>query len=89
MKTPYLEITYRHGKPFAAYLYLNRTQHKTVSRTQKCEGGLLVDLTQDNQPIGIEITDPSHTTAVMINAILKSYGLGTIDQKELSPLKAA
>jgi uncharacterized protein YuzE len=56
MNKPYLEITYRKGRPFAAYLYLPRQSADRSARTEQCEGGVLIDFTEDGRPIGLEIT---------------------------------
>jgi uncharacterized protein YuzE len=56
MTKPYLEITYRKGLPFAAYLYLPRQSADRSVRTEQYEGGVIVDFTEDGRPIGIEIT---------------------------------
>ena len=52
---PYLQITYRQGKPFAAYLYLQRLHGDKAARTER-HGFWLVDLTDDGRAIGIEFT---------------------------------
>ena len=47
MKTVSLQITYRKGKPFAAYIYLsNRCGQKSV-RTEAITEDLLIDYAQD------------------------------------------
>ena len=51
----YLEVTYRHGKPLAAYLYLPRDENAKSVRVVQEQSGLLVDLGEDGRPIGIEI----------------------------------
>ncbi len=39
MKEPYLEVTYRHGKPFAAYLYLPRRAGDRSARVRESARG--------------------------------------------------
>jgi uncharacterized protein YuzE len=56
MTKPYLEITYRKGRPFAAYLYLPRQPADRSARTEQYEGGVVIDFTEDGRPIGVEIT---------------------------------
>ena len=58
MKTRYLEVTFRKGKPLAAYLYLPREPGAKSARTELMGSGLLVDYQADGRPIGLEITAP-------------------------------
>lgn len=62
MKEPYLEVTFRHGRPIAAYLYLPREIGEKSYRTSKAEPGMVVDFGQSGNPIGIEITAPTKIT---------------------------
>ena len=58
IQQPYLEVTFRHGRPFAAYLNLPRSSEQTVSTSRPVGQGLVVDLDQEGVPVGIEITAP-------------------------------
>jgi len=89
MKESYLEITYRHGRPVAAYLYLPRASRDRSYRTAKAPGGLVIDFAQTGRPIGIEITAPSKVTAAGINRVLKELGFPPVKQADLAPLRAA
>jgi hypothetical protein len=89
MQGTYLEVTFRGGKPLAAYLYLNRREGDRSARVEKRGAGLLVDLAEDGRPLGIEIAIPSLVTVEEVNGILESFNLPPIDSSELSPLKAA
>ena len=89
MKESYLEITYRHGLPIAAYLYLPRASRDRSYRTAKAPGGLLVDFTRSGKAIGIEITAPRKATAAGINRVLKHLGFPPVKQADLAPLRAA
>ena len=89
MKESYLEITYRHGRPIAAYLYLPRASRDRSRRSAKAAGGLVIDFTQRGKPIGIEITAPSKVTVAAVNRILKELGFPPIKQADLAPLRAA
>ena len=71
MREPYLEVTFRHGRPLAAYLYLPRSAGDRSRRTVKADGGLIVDYTESGKPIGIEITAPA---AVAPQAVLPACG---------------
>jgi hypothetical protein len=87
MRGTYLEVTFRGGQPLAAYLYLPRQEGDRSARVQKHGAGLLVDLTADGRPIGIEIAIPALATVEAVNEILASYGLEPIDSMELTPLR--
>lgn len=85
----YLEVTFRKGKPLAAYYYLPRKEGDKSFRVEKYGEGLLVDLTQDGRPMGIEIAIPSRVTADAVNKILQSYGFPPVAPGELAPLEVA
>lgn len=91
MKARYLEVTFRKGKPLAAYLYLHlpRDSGAKSARTEDVGSGLLVDYQADGRPIGLEITAPSKVTLDQINAVLDRLHLPQLDPQELTPLKAA
>ncbi|MBD3321785.1 MAG: hypothetical protein GF350_11880 [Chitinivibrionales bacterium] len=52
MKDRYLEITYRKGTPFAAYLYLSRKLGIKSTKSKKIENGLIADFDETGKPIG-------------------------------------
>ena len=81
MKHTYLEVTYRKGRPLAVYYYLPRTDADRSSRSERAEGGFLVDYTQDGRPIGIEITSPSHLGLTQLNALLERLGQSPVGQE--------
>ena len=89
MREPYLEVTFRHGRPLAAYLYLPRTADQKSYRTQEIASGLLVDYAKGGAPIGIEITDPSHVTLIRLNRVLHELGQPKLKSSDLAPLRAA
>lgn len=89
MQERYLEVTFRKGKPLAAYLYLPRAAGAKSVRTESIAAGLLVDYGADGEPIGFEITAPAKITVAQINAVLEKFGLPSISQQELDPLYAA
>ena len=66
MREHYLEITYRKGRPLAAYLYLSAASGVKSVRTESRDAGLLVDFGPEDQPIGLEITAPEQMTAAQI-----------------------
>ena len=89
MKEPYLEVTFRHGRPMAAYLYLPRATKDKSHRTLRADPGMIVDYTEDGKPIGIEITAPSKVTVNDLNRVLASLGAPVLTSDDVAPLKAA
>ena len=89
MKEPYLEITFRRGRPIAAYYYLPRRPGQKSYRSVRMEPGMVVDLSRSGKPIGIEITSPSVVSPAMFNRVLKQFGLPAAKSTDLAPLKAA
>ena len=85
----YLEVTFRHGRPVAAYFYLPRRPGQKSYRTRRAESGLLIDFSRGGQPIGIEIKSPSKISLAAINRVLKTLGFSTIKRADLAPLLAA
>ncbi len=86
MKQRYLEVSYRRGKPLAAYLYLPRQPGDRSTRTQQQEAGLLIDYAPDGRPIGVEITAPSQVTLAALNRVLATAQQSPITAAELAPL---
>ncbi len=89
MKDTYLEVTYRHGRPVAAYYYLPRRPGQRSYRSKRVYPGLVVDLARSGQPIGIEITAPSKVSLAALNRLLKRLGFLPVSRAELAPLLAA
>ena len=89
MKDRYLEVTFRKGKPLAAYLYLPRSVGEKSARTEEALPGVLVDFAASGAPIGLEILAPASVTVSQINVVLSTLGLAAISPEELAPLQAA
>jgi uncharacterized protein YuzE len=89
MKEPYLEVTFRHGRPLAAYLYLPRQGDDKSHRTSRVEPGLVIDFNHSGNPIGIEITAPTKITVGALNKVLHELGQRGVTQADLAPLRAA
>ncbi len=70
MKQRYLEVTFRKGRPLAAYLYLPRPNGTRSARTSDAGRGLLIDYDAGDRPIGVEITAPSLVAVADLNAVL-------------------
>ena len=88
MKHRYLEVTFRKGKPLAAYLYLPRPAGAKSARTSDAGHGLRVDFDAHGTPIGVEIAAPGLVTAVQLNAVLASMGVAGVEPEEWAPLAA-
>ena len=89
MKDRYLEVTFRKGKPLAAYLYLPRSVGAKSTRTEEALPGVLVDFSASGEPIGLEIIIPASVTVSQINVVLSKLGLAAVSPEELAPLQAA
>jgi hypothetical protein len=84
-----LQITYRKGKPFAAYIYLAHQPGTKSTRTEQVGPELVIDYAADGSPLGIEVISPSFVTQVEINAVFERLGLEPPPTEELAPLRAA
>lgn len=85
-----LQVTYRKGRPFAAYLYLERRAGERSARMEASFDGLLVvDYSSDGRPIGIEITSPAAVFLARLNAALARLGEPASPEQEFRPLTAA
>jgi len=89
MNESYLEVTFRHGRPLAAYYYLPRRPKDKSYRTKRIEPGLVGDFRREGTPLGIEILAPSELTLAMFNRVLRDLGLPTLKRADLAPLRAA
>ena len=85
-----LQITYRKGRPFAAYLYLShRAGQKSAASQASADGLLVVDYGADGQPIGVEITAPEAVSLDRINSLLRELGQAPLLEHEFKPMTAA
>ena len=89
MKTVSLQITYRKGKPFVAYIYLSRRNGQKSVRTEAISEDLLIDYAQDETPLGIEIVSPRMVSIDEIQAVFDRLRISRPPRIELEPLKAA
>ena len=85
-----LQITFRKGHAFAAYLYLSHAPGERSARSVASDDGLLVvDYAADGLPIGIEITAPDALSRERLNATLERLGEPPLPEPEFRPLTAA
>jgi uncharacterized protein YuzE len=88
MKQRYLEITFRNGRPVAAYIYLPRRQGDRSARTEAIDGNLIIDYAADGRAIGIEILSPAATSVAMLNDALGRVNESPLSSEEARPLAA-
>ena len=88
MRHRYLEITFRNGKPLAAYLYLPLRSGARVAKTVDEGNGVRVDVDDQGCPMGIEITAPGAVTITELNAVLVRHGSSALAEAEWAPLAA-
>ncbi len=86
MKQRYLQVTFRKGRPFAAYLYLPRPTGARAARTLVAGSGVRIDLDERGAAIGVEITAPSAISVAQLNAIRGQNGIEGLDATEFAPL---
>lgn len=89
MSGSYLKVTYRQGKPLAAYLYFGRLPGDRVERSCEEGEGLVVDYASDGRAIGIEIVNPSSVSLEGINKLLARLHADAITPSDLRPLSVA
>jgi hypothetical protein len=85
-----LQVTYRKGRPFAAYLHLSHATGEKSARTVATPDGLLVvDYDGLGRPVGVEITAPRAVSLERINELLASLGQPPLEDHEFKPVMAA
>ena len=89
MKSSYLEVTFRRGRPLAAYLYLPRAAGDKSDHVDQVGSGLLVDYTAVGKPIAIEITAPAQVAIADLNRMLADLHAPAVTNEDIAPLRAA
>lgn len=85
-----LQVTYRKGRPFAAYLYLSHETGEKSSRTAASSDGLLVvDYAASGYALGVEITAPQAVPLERVNALLVELGQLPLTEQDYRPVLAA
>ncbi|HEV2296023.1 MAG TPA: hypothetical protein VGR35_19415 [Tepidisphaeraceae bacterium] len=84
----YLQVTYRQGKPLAAYLYLDRRPDDTAARTQQ-HGTWLLDYAADGRTIGVEFTSVGPVDLAELNRLLAAADQPALSVLDVRPLEAA
>lgn len=89
MKPPFLEVTYRSGRPLAAYLHLPRQGGDRSARTEDAGDGMVVDIAADGRVIGVEILAPTRLVLSGLNRVLGRFGCEPVAKSDVAPLVAA
>ena len=89
MRQSYLEVTFRHGRPLAAYYYLVREPGDRVHHSERTEHGIVIDFAADGRPLGLELTAPAAITVEAVNEVLNRLGQPPVAADDLAPLAAA
>jgi hypothetical protein len=85
-----LQVTYRKGRPFAAYLHLcHRTGEKSARTVASPHGLLVVDYGATGRPIGVEITAPQAVPLERLNKLLAELGERPMAEQDYRPVRAA
>jgi hypothetical protein len=85
-----LQVTYRKGKPFSAYLHLSHeTGEKSTRTVPSADGLLIVDYGHNGKPIGVEITAPSAVPLDRVNRLLGELGETPLSEHDYLPVRAA
>ena len=89
MKEPYLQVTYRRGRPDIAYLYLPCKKGEKSYQTELVEPGMVLDFNREGKLIGIELVEPELVTLEGVNRILEEHSFTPLSESDLAPLLAA
>jgi hypothetical protein len=85
-----LQVTYRKGRTFAAYLRLSHPTGEKSARTVASPDGLLiVDHAASGRPLGVEITAPQAVPLVRLNQLLAQLGEPPVAEQDYRPIRAA
>ena len=85
-----LQVTYRKGRAFAAYLHLSHpTGEKSAKTVASPDGLLVVDYGVTGRPVGVEITAPQAVPLERLNQLLADLGESPLTEHEYKPLRAA
>jgi hypothetical protein len=85
MMSPYLEISFRHGRPFATYIHC--CAPAAVASSTPLGHGVVLDMASDGVVIGVDLVDPAHVDAAELCRILGQHGV-VIPLADLAPLAA-
>lgn len=85
-----LQVTYRKGRVFAAYLHLSHPTGEKSARTVASQDGLLiVDYAASGRPVGVEITAPQAVPLDRLNQLLTELDEPPVAEQDYRPVRAA
>jgi len=85
-----LQVTYRKGRAFAAYLHLShKTGEKSARTAASPDGLLIVDYGTTGRPVGVEITALQAVPLERLNQLLADLGEAPLAEQEYKPVRAA
>ncbi len=85
-----LQVTYRKGRAFAAYLHLSHQTGEKSARTVASPDGLLVvDYSATGKTLGVEITAPQAVPLERLNQLLSEIGEAPLAEQDYRPVRAA
>ena len=85
-----LQVTYRKGRVFAAYLHLSHpTGEKSAKTVASHDGILIIDYGAAGRPLGIEITAPQVVPLERLNQLLSDLGEMPLAEDDYRPMRAA
>ena len=85
-----LQVTYRKGRTFSAYLHLpHATGEKSARTVASPDGLLIVDYSASGTPLGVEITAPQAVPLVRLNQLLAEIGEPPLAEQDHRPALAA
>jgi hypothetical protein len=84
-----LQVTYRKGRAFAAYLHLSQTTGEKSAKSMASPDGLLiVDYSAIGRPVGVEITAPQAVPLERLNQLLAELGEVPLAEQDYKPVRA-
>ena len=81
-----LQVTYRKGRVFAAYLHLpHHIGEKSARIVASADGLLVVDYAADGRAMGVEITAPFAVSLERLNKLLLELGETPLSEQDYLP----
>jgi hypothetical protein len=85
-----LQVAYRKGRTFAAYLHLSHpTGEKSVRTVASADGLLIVDYTASGKPFGVEITALHAVPLDRLNQVLAELSQPPLTDQDYRPARPA
>jgi hypothetical protein len=85
-----LQVTYRKGRAFVAYLHLSHPTGEKSAKTVASQDGLLVvDYGATGRAVGVEITAPEAVPLERLNLLLAELDELPLTEHEYKPVRAA